>query len=285
MESLNLLGKTVAVTGATGTLGTELCRKILGLGASLVLVDRNLDKSLCLKQKLLDEFSDACIKNITADLSDINSVKQAVKQLSTLSLDILVLNAGAYGIKREAKKGIDNLFQINFLSHYYMVKELLPTLRKTNGRVVTVGSIAHRYGKLNAVDFCFKNVKSNAKTYGNAKRFLMCSLYELFKNESQVTLSVCHPGITFTGITNHYPKLIFAVIKHPMKVIFMPPKKAVLCMVKALFCATEYHTWITPRFFDIWGSPKIKRLGGISKAESQQIFKISERLFSEIGEN
>ena len=34
-------------------------------------------------------------------------------------------------------------------------------------------------------------------------------------------IAVTHPGITQTNITAHYPKLIFAVIKNPMKLIFM----------------------------------------------------------------
>ena len=77
------------------------------------------------------------------------------------------------------------------------------------------------------------------------------SLFELFRSEKSVTLSVTHPGITFTNITAHYPKLIFAVIKHPMKVIFMKTDKASLSIVKGVFvkvipgCVTERVTSVS----------------------------------------
>ena len=41
--------------------------------------------------------------------------------------------------------------------------------------------------------------------------------------------------LTFTNITAHCPKLIFAIIKYPMKIIFMKPRKAALSIVAKLF--------------------------------------------------
>ena len=41
----SLVGKTVAVTGSTGGIGNELCKYLARLGANLVLVDRNPQKS------------------------------------------------------------------------------------------------------------------------------------------------------------------------------------------------------------------------------------------------
>ena len=45
-------GKTVAVTGSTGGLGMELCDYLASLGAGLVLVDRNREKSEALADRL-----------------------------------------------------------------------------------------------------------------------------------------------------------------------------------------------------------------------------------------
>ena len=41
----SLAHKTVAISGATGGLGRELCRHLASLGASLLLLDRNTPKS------------------------------------------------------------------------------------------------------------------------------------------------------------------------------------------------------------------------------------------------
>ncbi|MBE6787404.1 MAG: hypothetical protein E7537_03545 [Ruminococcaceae bacterium] len=110
----------------------------------------------------------------------------------------------------------------------------------------------------------------------------MFSLYELFKNETKVKLAVTHPGITFTNITAHYPKLIFAVIKHPMKVIFMKPKKASLSVLEGCFQETEYHTWIGPKLFNIWGYPKKQKLKTCKQTESQKIGELAEEIYRKL---
>lgn len=279
----SLKGKRVAISGSTGGLGKELCHYLAHLNADLILMDRNRKKVLSLEKELLQSHSGVNITKIKLDLSDMGLVKSAVSELKPLSPDIIILNAGAYSIPRcKCNTGLDNVFQINFASPYYIVKELLPTLRENGGRIVAVGSIAHNYSEFDPDDLDFSTRKKASLVYGNAKRYLMFSLFELFKGEKEAVLSVVHPGITFTGITAHYPKLIFAIIKHPMKVIFMKPKKAALCILKGVFESTDYHRWIGPEFFNIWGLPKNKALKTCSIKESKQIFIEAEKIYKNI---
>lgn len=275
MESLK--NKTIAITGATGGIGIPLCKELLKRKASLILVDRNFEKSVALKKKLIEEFSDAEIFNITADLSSIESVKKAVDELKNYSIDIFIHNAGAYSIPRfKANSGYDNVFTINFISPYYIIRSLLPEIKE---RVVVMGSIAHRYSKADFSDVDFSSRKKASLVYGNAKRYLMFSLYELFKDKPE-KLAIVHPGITFTGITNHYPKLIFAIIKYPMKVIFMRPEKACKCVVEGIFKNTPYGYWIGPWIFDVWGKMKLKRLK-TDFTECKKIAETAERIYYE----
>jgi NAD(P)-dependent dehydrogenase (short-subunit alcohol dehydrogenase family) len=209
----SLKGKTIAITGSTGGIGKELCRHLAKLEASLILVDRNKDKSDRLASELSDTYG-IKVSLINADLEDIDSVKAAAQRLMSFDIDVFIHNAGAYSIPRhKCSTGFDNVFMINFVSPYYIIREILPLLRKRRGRVVVVGSIAHNYSKVDPRDVDFATVKQASRVYGNAKRYLMFSLYELFKNEREVSLAVTHPGITFTNITAHYPKLIFAIIR------------------------------------------------------------------------
>ncbi|MBO7217695.1 MAG: SDR family NAD(P)-dependent oxidoreductase [Clostridia bacterium] len=275
----SLVGKKVAVTGTTGGIGKELCKYLAKLGARLILCDRNYERSRAFGDELIKEYG-GDVTCLTVDLSDINSVKKASQELVDLKPDIFIHNAGAYSIPRYiSDTGLDNVFEINFASPYYIIKELLPTLREKRGRVVVVGSIAHNYSKADFSDIDFHTKKAASKVYGNAKRYLMFSLFELFKNEREVTLSVTHPGITFTNITAHYPKFIFAIIKHPMKVIFMKPKKAALSVLKGVFEATGYHEWMGPRFLGIWGMPKKQKLRTVKVSESLKIGEIAEDLY------
>lgn len=147
---------------------------------------------------------------------------------------------------------------------------------------MVVGSIAHNYSKADFSDLDFSTRKASSLVYGNAKRFLMFSLYELFRNQDNVSLAVTHPGITFTNITAHYPKLIFAVIKHPMKIIFMKPGKAALSILRGCFESTEYHRWIGPRFFNVWGMPKNQKLSTCKEEEGLKIFEKAEEIYENL---
>jgi len=281
----DLTGHTVAITGATGGLGGAICRHLLSLGANLILLDRNKQKSDALKAALSQEYPTAMIDQILLDLSDMASVRAACAALQTREFDVLIHNAGAYSIPRRiCDTGYDNVFQINFVSPYYMTCALLPKLRACGGRVVAVGSIAHNYSVANAADVDFHTRKKASLVYGNAKRYLMYGLHELFKHETGASLAIAHPGITFTNITSHYPPLIFAVIKHPMKVIFMKPKKAALSIVKGVFEASDYRTWIGPRLFDVWGRPSVKRLRTAKDEEVARIDSAAREIYAQLSE-
>ena len=278
----SLEGKTVALTGSTGGIGKELCNYLCFLGAELILIDRNRQKAELLRENLLSLYPDSEITLLTADLEDIESVKKATEELKKLNPDVFIHNAGAYSIPRKVcSTGLDNVFQINFVSPYYIIRELLPILEQNSGRAVVVGSIAHRYSKTDAEDVDFKTRKKASLVYGNAKRYLMFSLPALAEAHRKVKFSVVHPGITFTGITAHYPKLIFAVIKHPMKVIFMKPRTAALSVLKGVFEETEEGFWIGPEIFDVWGKPKLCKLK-ISSEEQTFISETAEKIYKKL---
>ena len=276
-----LVGKTVAISGATGGLGQELCRRFCELGASLILLDRNRERSCGLIGQLKSDFPELDAEHITVDLEDIEAVERAADELCLREVDYLVLNAGAYSIPRhKCTTGYDNVFQINFVSPYYLAKRLLPGISQRGGRIVAVGSIAHNYSKTDANDVDFSNRHAASKVYGNAKRYLMFSLFG--ESEYGQSVVVSHPGIAVTNITAHYPKVIYALIKYPMKLIFMSAKKASLCILCALFETCGENEWIGPRVFDVWGKPRIKRLKTCKENEAKQIRITADRIYREI---
>lgn len=278
-NTASLLGKTVAISGSTGGLGRELCIHLASLGASLVLVDRNIEKSRSLGVELEGIFKGLSVSYVTADMSDIESVKVAADRLSAMDIDYLILNAGAYSIPRYTTDfGYDNVFTINFISPYYLARRLLPKIKARGGKIVAVSSIAHNYSKIDEKDIDFVTRKQASLVYGNAKRFLTYSLFAL----DDESISVTHPGISFTGITNHYPKLIFALIKHPMKLIFMHPRKAGLSILAGLFTDCIPGEWIGPRLFDVWGLPKRKRLNTATATEASKIAAVAEEIYNKI---
>lgn len=279
----SLSGKTVAVSGATGGIGRELCRHLAALDARLLLLDRNQVRSADLERSLLADYPTLHIERIPLDLENIDNVRQTAKLLSKLPLDVLILNAGIYQVPRyKCSTGLDNVFQVNFLSPYYLVRTLLPHLHTRNAKVVVVGSIAHTNSPTDRNDIDFSTRSKSNLVYGNSKRFLMYAMYGLFGG--QPGLSVVHPGITLTNISAHHPPLIFNLIKHPMKVIFMPPKKACLSILAGIFDQCSINEWIGPKWFDIWGFPKKKPLNSCISEEAAWIFETAEHLYQQMRE-
>ncbi len=270
-------GRLIAVSGSTGGLGGALCRHLAALGASLILLDRNPAKAQALSEDLRAEYPALSVRHIPMDLTDLSTVFHAADELSSLPLDFLILNAGAYSVPRfTCESGFDNVFQINFLAPYLLADRLLPHLRERGGKVVAVGSIAHRYSQTDPSDPDFSARRKASLVYGNAKRHLMATLPALANSPNEIALT--HPGITFTNITAHYPPLIFALIKHPMKVIFMSPKRASLSILAGLFTSCKEDEWIGPRFFDVWGLPRKKVLRSIPPAERARLRREAERM-------
>ncbi|MBQ9859477.1 MAG: SDR family NAD(P)-dependent oxidoreductase [Clostridia bacterium] len=278
-----LTGKTVAISGSTGGLGQALCRRLAGLGADLVLLDRNKERAAALQDELRQKFA-VRVEYIPLDLENMGAVLAAADRLADKPPHVLILNAGAYAIPRHlCDTGYDNVFQINYLAPYVLTRRLLPALNQNGGHVVAVGSIAHTYSKTDPADIDFRTRRQASLAYGHAKRRLTFSLYDLFRGQT-ATLAVTHPGIAFTNITNHYPKVIFALIKHPMKVLFMKPKKACLSILRGVFDPCGEREWIGPWLFHVWGLPKKTALATVSREEQAAIAADADRLYAEITE-
>ena len=277
-NTVSLKGKTVAVSGSTGGLGGALCEHLGALGADLLLLNRNAARSEAQKKELEEKYR-INVRHVEIDLENKYSVVEAALRLENEKLDVLIHNAGAYSIPRKiCDNGYDNVFTINFVSPYLLTRKLLPTLKKNGTKVAIVGSIAHNYSKIDENDVDFTSRKQASKVYGNAKRYLMTALPALLAEEG-VKFAVTHPGITFTNITAHYPKLIFALIKHPMKIIFMSPAKAALTTLCGVFENTDENEWIGPRTFNIWGLPTKRKINTITKKEKEKIIQISEEIY------
>ena len=131
-------------------------------------------------------------------------------------------------------------------------------------------------------DIDFSTYKKPSKIYGNSKRFLMFALFELFKNKTNASLAIVHPGITLTNMTNHYPKAINWLVKIGIKLFFPHPKKASLSIIKGTNISCDYHEWIGPKLFNVWGYPIKRKLTTCSEKESKEIYKIAEHIFSNL---
>lgn len=279
----SLENKKVVLTGATGGLGKEIAMHLASLNAHLIFACRNREKAEKLAGEIKQKY-DVKIDFIELDFADLKSVKNAISRLKKYNgIDVLINNSGIYNVPiKRLDSGFNNVFQVNFLYTYYFAKQLLSELEKQENSVcVTVSSIAHNYSKIDENDIDFSSRKKPSKIYGNSKRFLTFSLYHLFE-KTKVKLSIVHPGITLTNMTNHYPKMVNWLVKIGIKLLFPSPEKAALNMILGTQKETNNNEWIGPKIFNIWGFPKLQKLKTCNENESEKIFEIAENLYSNI---
>lgn len=275
-NTVNLQGRVVVVTGATGGLGRNVIRDLLRVDAKVIMLDVNLEAMNQFRQELLHDFPNAEIECLEIDLNQIRSVNTAVAQLVNRRIDYLILNAGVYNVPlTTGQLGYNNVFQVNFVSQYYLTKQLLPALQRTKGKVVAVTSLAYSLTKLDENDADFTKHAKKTKVYSNAKRFLTLALSELFKERDDVRLALVHPGITLTTLTNaKNNKLISAT----MKILFPKPAVAALSVVRGVFLEIDYDEWIGPKFLRIWGLPAVTKLPTATAVERAKIFNLAESI-------
>lgn len=276
----DLKNKTIVLTGSTGGLGQEIANFLGMLNANIILADRDFEKSSKLKENLLKKYN-ISVKQIKLDLQNLDSVTNFITEVKKQNIDAIIHNAGVYNLPTNDEQNYYTINKVNYLMPYYITKSLLPELKKSSlARVVVVGSIAYEYAKFNPCDPEYLMCKKPNKIYGNSKRCLIYSMFELFKNEKSVKLSIVQPGVTPTNITRHFPKFVRGIIKLPMKMVFNSPKKSSLCVIKGLFEDLNYNEWIGPKYFGVWGKPKKSSLKQISNEEILQIFQDAEENYN-----
>lgn len=274
--------KKIAITGSTGGLGVKICDMLAERGFDIVLVDRNQTKSEENAKRLKEKNPEISVELIKCDLEDMESVKRAKDELINKEIDCLILNSGIYNVPlKTCDTGYNNVFQVNFIAQYYLARSISES-SSTLKKVIAMSSIAHDFTKIDETDIDFSTRKKSSKIYGNSKRFMTFALYEYFKNDKNVALSIVHPGVTLTNITNHYPKAINWLIKIGIKLVFPSPKKAARPVGVALNEDCGYLEWIGPSVFNIWGKPKKSVLKTCGEKERETIGRIADEIYSAI---
>ena len=152
-NTASLQGQVVVITGATGGLGQAVVRCLVQAKAQVIMLGRNIQNMRDLSAQLREEFSEAKIETLVVDLNQIKSVNDVATQLVNRQIDYLILNAGIYHVPLvTGQLGYNNVFQVNFISQYYLMKQLLPALQRTKGKVVAVSSLVHSSVRLDEND-------------------------------------------------------------------------------------------------------------------------------------
>ncbi len=146
--------KVILITGATDGIGFETAQMLVKQNHYVIIHGRSPAKVNMVLDKLKALTPSAKVDSIVADLSDLSSVKQMIKEINDRiePLDVLINNAGVY--TTPITKGTGNLdvrFLVNTIAPYMLSKAVLPKL-KPEGRIVNLSSAAQAAVNLSALE-------------------------------------------------------------------------------------------------------------------------------------
>ena len=141
-----LKGRVILVTGASEGIGASISRKLAGLGATLVLCSRNIEKLRGFAEDQALSGSDLTL--INQDLATSSGAEKCVELLLQKHgrIDAIINNVGgAIGRGVFDDLSDDNwldTYLINVMSLVRLVRLLKPYLIKSShGRIVTISSV------------------------------------------------------------------------------------------------------------------------------------------------
>jgi dehydrogenase/reductase SDR family protein 12 len=192
--------RTIVITGATSGLGLATARLVVPTGATVVLVARNATKAAATRDQLLALGGSGEVHVVTADMSDLDSVRAAAAELRRRHprIDALAHNAGALDATHgTSPQGFETTVAGQVLGPFLLTSLLVDQLAAApHARVVWMASGGMYTQPLSVDDLEMTPDDYDGTTaYARAKR-------------AQVTLSellAAHPALAGTSVHAMHP--------------------------------------------------------------------------------
>lgn len=178
---MNIQNKKALVTGGTSGLGFSIAKKLIEKGAFVYILGRD-------PKKLQEAVTTLSKTKTAAILADIRNYQEVEKNLSDLSVSILINNAGVWlegELISNSQSAINDTIDTNLKGTIYTTKALLPALLKeSEAHIVNISSTS---------GIKFRNGQSvYAASKAGVTSFTRCLELDLAK--SNVKVSAIHPG-------------------------------------------------------------------------------------------
>jgi NAD(P)-dependent dehydrogenase (short-subunit alcohol dehydrogenase family) len=210
LAGINLEGKTVVITGASGGLGAECARSMASVGASVILASRDFPKTQEKAKEIIELTGNPEVSAVALDLADQDSVRKAASEIleKVSSIDILINNAGIMACPPATTvQGLESQFGINHIGHFLFASALMPALLKPEkSRLVILSSGAHKMSNLHIDDLNWQEHEyQNWMVYAASKTANSLFAVEFNKRYAShgITANAVHPGLIITDLGRH----------------------------------------------------------------------------------
>jgi NAD(P)-dependent dehydrogenase (short-subunit alcohol dehydrogenase family) len=200
-------GKVFVITGANSGLGLEAAKVLAQRGAHLVMAVRRPDAGAQAAAMIRTETPGAEVTVEACDLANLDSIAKCADRLASTvgRIDVVVNNAGIMAVRRGVTAdGHERQLGTNHLGHFALTGHLLPLLLESeNGRVVTVSSDMHRFGRIDPANLNGERYRRWG-AYGRSKLANLLFAYELDRRSraagAALSSVACHPGYAATNL-------------------------------------------------------------------------------------
>ena len=201
LDDYDLTDRTIVLTGGSSGLGYAAAEEFATLGATIVIVARDPEKTEQAVEQLKSDHGNDRISGELADLSDLDQVRAASERIrdSHPRIDALIHNAGALlPERREAPDGTELTTQVMVAAPFLMTSLLLDQLRAaTPGRVITMSS-----GGMYTSGLTVSKLQMDEKSYNGAQQYARAKRAQVVLNEmwaaklprNEVVFHAMHPG-------------------------------------------------------------------------------------------
>jgi len=227
----DLSGKLFIITGGNSGIGLEAAKMLAGKDANVVIAARNAEKGekAVAEVKLCGTGKVDLLQMDLADLSSIRSAAAEAKQRFGL-VSGLINNAGIMQTPdQKTADGFEMQFGTNHLGHFLWTKLMFAHLDQAIGRVVTVSSIAHKFGRINFKDLMMERRYDPTMAYTQSKLANLVFALELDRrlrtSGSQVASIACHPGYSSTALQSTGPGALLSLVYTFTNAVMAQPAK------------------------------------------------------------
>ena len=207
LSGIDLVGKSIIVTGGYSGIGLETTRALKNAGARVIIPAKRVDVAIDQLHGVVDKAD-----IVEMDLGDLNSVQNFANSFNeqNIALDILINNAGIMACpETRINKEWESQFAVNQIGHFLLTRELMNSMKRAKeSRLVSLSSSAHSISGIIWDDIHFKaNPYDKWIAYGQSKTAssLLAIEFNRLMNDHGGKGFAVHPGGIMTPLQRHLP--------------------------------------------------------------------------------